>query len=272
MADLLTLAAVTLAYGRMRALDSVDLGLPEGRVTVLAGPNGCGKSTLLRLIRRLLLPDTGTVRLEQRDILDLSERELARRMALLSQSPSAPDELKVAELVRLGRFPHQTFFRQWSKEDAHVVERALVATGLEDLGERRLDTLSGGQKQRVWLAMVLAQDTPTVCLDEPTNHLDVQHQLECLDLVRRLNRELGKTVIVVLHDLNLAARYADHLVLMKQGRIRAQGNPAELMREHLIGEVFGIESRVILDPVHHVPLCIPIGSLAGSDRRQRAAE
>jgi iron complex transport system ATP-binding protein len=258
MADALSLDSVTIAYDRSVILHEVSVDLPPRRITVLAGPNGCGKSSLLRALRRLLRPREGTICLDDEDLLRLPERELARRMALLTQTPQAPGDMTVFDLIRLGRYPHQSFLRQWSEEDARAVELAMAATNLLELRDRRLEALSGGQRQRVWLAVVLAQDTPIVCLDEPINHLDLAHQLECLELVRSLNRDLGKTVIVVLHDLNLAARYADHLVVLNRGRVHAQGHPQGLITETLVREVFGVESRIIMDPVHGCPLCIPI--------------
>ena len=240
MDDPIDLDGVTVGYDGVRVLGNLSLRLPPRRITVLAGPNGCGKSTLLRTIRRLLEPQSGTLQLGDEDLLHLKERELARRIALLGQSPSAPVDLTVFDLVRLGRFPHQTFLRQWSAEDALQVDRALAATGVTAFRDRRLDTLSGGQRQRVWIAMVLAQDAPVICLDEPINHLDLAHQLDCLDLLRRLNREHGRTVIAVLHDINLAARYADHLVLLKDGTIHAQGSPHRLVTAATVDAVFGV--------------------------------
>jgi len=266
MDDPIDLDGVTVGYDGVRVLGNLSLRLPPRRITVLAGPNGCGKSTLLRTIRRLLEPQSGTLQLGDEDLLHLKERELARRIALLGQSPSAPVDLTVFDLVRLGRFPHQTFLRQWSAEDALQVDRALAATGVTAFRDRRLDTLSGGQRQRVWIAMVLAQDAPVICLDEPINHLDLAHQLDCLDLLRRLNREHGRTVIAVLHDINLAARYADHLVLLKDGTIHAQGSPHRLVTAATVDAVFGVESRILTDPVTGAPLCIPIRP-SGRDAR-----
>lgn len=264
MADPIRLEGLTLRYGPRAALDHVDLALPRDAVTVLAGPNGCGKSTLLRAVRRLVTPSSGRVRLDGADVADMPDTALARRIALLAQSPSAPEDLTVFGLVRLGRYPHQTLWRQWSREDARAVEEAMAATGVADLAERPLDTLSGGQRQRVWLAMALAQDAPILCLDEPINHLDLAHQLECLALVRRLVRERGRTVILVLHDLNLAARTADHLVVLREGRVHAQGRPEDLLDETLVREAFGVECVVIRDPVHGSPLVIPIAAHAAA--------
>lgn len=250
--------ALTVAYGAATALDAIDLAVPKGKVTVLAGPNGCGKSTLLRAIRRLHQPKSGGVRIGDLPISRLKEKELARHIGLLAQSPSAPDDMIVEELVRLGRYPHQTMLQPWSAADADAIEAAMFGTGVSHLRERRLGSLSGGQLQRVWIAMVLAQETDIICLDEPVNHLDMAHQIDCLDLVSRLNREHGRTVVLVLHDLNLAARYADRLVFMKGGSVVAEGAPEALMLEKLIEDVFEISCRVIEDPVHQRPLCIPI--------------
>jgi iron complex transport system ATP-binding protein len=250
--------ALSINYGAHAAVDGVSLSIPKGRITVLAGPNGCGKSTLLRAVRRLHAANAGRVVLGESDIAKLKERDLAREIGLLAQSPSAPEDMSVEELVRLGRYPHQTMLQPWSRADADAVEQAMFGTGVSHLKARRLGSLSGGQLQRVWIAMVLAQETDVICLDEPVNHLDMAHQIDCLDLVSRLNGEHGRTVVLVLHDLNLAARYADRLVFMKDGKIAAEGAPEALMTEALIGEVFGIQCRVIADPVHERPMCIPM--------------
>ncbi|WP_269931808.1 ABC transporter ATP-binding protein [Aminobacter sp. HY435] len=254
----ISVASLTVAYGAATALDNVDLAIPSGKITVLAGPNGCGKSTLLRSIRRLHQPKSGDIRLGDVPISSLREKELARHIGLLAQNPSAPDDMSVEELVRLGRYPHQTMLQPWSAADAEAIQAAMFGTGVSHLADRSLGSLSGGQLQRVWIAMVLAQETDVICLDEPVNHLDMAHQIDCLDLVTRLNREHGRTVVLVLHDLNLAARYADRLVFMKSGGMVAEGEPDALMNEALIEEVFGISCRVIVDPVHERPLCIPI--------------
>lgn len=258
MDNAISVRALIVAYGATTALDGVDLGIAKGKITVLAGPNGCGKSTLLRAIRRLHQPKSGDIRLGDVPISGLKEKELARHIGLLAQNPSAPDDMSVEELVRLGRYPHQTMLQPWSAADGEAIQAAMFGTGVSHLADRRLGSLSGGQLQRVWIAMVLAQETDVICLDEPVNHLDMAHQIDCLDLVTRLNREHGRTVVLVLHDLNLAARYADRLVFMKAGGLVAEGEPDALMSEALIEDVFGISCRVIVDPVHQRPLCIPI--------------
>jgi iron complex transport system ATP-binding protein len=254
----LTLEALSVAYGQRLAVDGISLALPEGKISVLAGPNGCGKSTLLRTIRRLHAARSGRVLLGETDIGKLGEKQVAREIGLLAQSPSAPEDMRVEELVRLGRYPHQAMMRPWSSRDATAVEDAMFGTGVGHLRDRPLGSLSGGQLQRVWIAMVLAQQTEIICLDEPVNHLDMAHQIDCLDLVSRLNREHGCTVVLVLHDLNLAARYADLLVFMKEGKVVEAGRPEQLMSEALIESVFEIQCRVIEDPVHSRPLCIPM--------------
>ena len=249
---------LTLAYGNSTILDTLSLAIPRGKITVLAGPNGCGKSTLLRAIRRLHKPSAGRILLETTDISKLGERLLARQIGLLAQSPSAPEDMTVEELVRLGRYPHQSMLQPWSSEDARALETAMAGTGVTHLRERHLGSLSGGQLQRVWIAMVLAQETEIVCLDEPVNHLDMSHQLDCLDLVRQLNSQFGRTIVLVLHDLNLAARYADQLVFLRDGAVAASGRPEELMVEELIARVFDVDAMVITDPAYGRPLCIPL--------------
>lgn len=249
---------LTLGYGAAPVLDNLSLDIPRGQITVLAGPNGCGKSTLLRAIRRLHKAVSGRVLLDDLDIAALSGKTLARQIGLLAQSPSAPEDMTAEELVRLGRYPHQSMMQPWSADDAAALDRAMAGTGVSHLRKRRLGSLSGGQLQRVWIAMVLAQESEVICFDEPINHLDMSHQIECLDLVRHLNREEGRTIVLVLHDLNLAARYADKLVFVHDGAVAAQGSPEELMTDSLIRQVFGVEAMIITDPVHARPLCIPI--------------
>ena len=257
---------LTLGYAGANVLESLSLLIPRGKITVLAGPNGCGKSTLLRAIRRLHKPSGGSIRLDHIDIGRLGGRDLARRIGLLAQTPTAPDDMTVEELVRLGRYPHQSMMQPWSPEDARALEAAMAGTGVAHLRQRRVGSLSGGQLQRVWIAMVLAQETEVICLDEPVNHLDMSHQLDCLELIARLNSEHGRTIVLVLHDLNLAARYADLLVFLKDGAVQANGSPEALMNAELIGRVFGIDCHVITDPVHQRPLCIPIRATKAAEQ------
>jgi len=249
---------LSLSYDQTTVIDALSLPIEEGKITVLAGPNGCGKSTLLRAIRRLHRPQAGRLLIDDIDIARIGHKALARQIGLLAQSPSAPEDMTVEDLVRLGRYPHQSMLQPWNAQDGEAIARAMDGTGVSHLRHRRIGSLSGGQLQRVWIAMVLAQETGIVCLDEPVNHLDMAHQIECLKLVAHLNALYGRTIILVLHDLNLAARHADTLVFMKEGRMVARGAPSVLMNEETIADVFGISARVITDPVHQRPLCIPV--------------
>ncbi|MFC5663665.1 ABC transporter ATP-binding protein [Kitasatospora misakiensis] len=248
---------LTLAYEARTVAEGLDLRIPDGRVTVIVGPNACGKSTLLRALGRLLKPTRGAVLLDGEELARVPTKRIARRIGLLPQSPTAPEGIAVADLVSRGRQPHQSWWQQWSAADEAAVAEALERTSTADLAERGVDELSGGQRQRVWIAMALAQGTDILLLDEPTTFLDIAHQVEVLDLVRRLNVERGRTVVAVLHDLNQAARYADHLVAMKDGRIVAQGPPAEVVTAELVREVFGLASVVVPDPVTGTPLVVP---------------
>ncbi|GAB4064134.1 ABC transporter ATP-binding protein [Ancylobacter sonchi] len=221
MDDRLHADRVTLRYDRRTIASDLSLSIPDGSFTVIVGPNACGKSTLLRALSRLLIPADGQVVLDGGDIADLAAKEVARRLGLLPQSSLAPDGIRVADLVARGRYPHQSFFRQWSEADEEAVAAAMRATRITELSGRLVDELSGGQRQRIWIAMVLAQQTPILLLDEPTTFLDIAHQIELLDLLAGLNAE-GRTIIAVLHDLNHACRYATHLLVMKQGAIVAE--------------------------------------------------
>ncbi|MEV6667580.1 ABC transporter ATP-binding protein [Streptomyces nigra] len=251
--------SVTVGYGGARpVIEGLDVEIPPGVITTIIGPNGCGKSTLLRTLARLLKPAAGAVVLDGEDIARLRTRDVARRLGLLPQAPVAPDGLTVADLVARGRHPHQSWLRQWSSDDAEVVARALAMTGVSDLADRPVDTLSGGQRQRVWISMTLAQGTGLLLLDEPTTYLDLAHAVEVLDLVDDLH-ESGRTVVMVLHDLNLAARYSDHLVVMRDGAVLAQGAPRDIVTAELMREAFGLRAQVIEDPVGGRPLIIPIG-------------
>lgn len=255
-----------LGYGQRIICDELSVTIPNARFTAIVGPNGCGKSTLLRSLCRLTRPLAGQVCLDGRDIHQLPTRQLARRMGLLPQSSQAPAGITVADLVARGRYPHQGLFRQWSEDDARATTQAMVATGVADLAECEVDQLSGGQRQRVWVAMVLAQQTPLLLLDEPTTFLDIAHQIDLLELFRDLNREANHTLVAVLHDLNQACRYADHLIVMANGRIVAEGDPVELMTEELVATVFGLDSMIIADPVSGTPLMIARGRSAPKPR------
>lgn len=250
---------LTLKYDQRCVVEGLTAEIQEGKVTMIVGANACGKSTLLRGLSRLLKPAAGVVTLDGKDIHSRPARELARTLGLLPQHPTAPDGITVRDLVGRGRYPHQGFFRSWSPGDDFAVQRALETTETLELADRNVDELSGGQRQRVWIAMALAQETDVLLLDEPTTYLDLAHQVEVLDLVTDLNRTRGTTVAIVLHDLNLAARYADQVIAMKAGDIVALGTPKEVVTEKLVLDVFGLESRVIPDPVSGTPLIIPIG-------------
>ncbi|MFC5220516.1 ABC transporter ATP-binding protein [Streptomyces coerulescens] len=249
---------VTVGYGARTVIDDLDVAIPAGVITTIIGPNGCGKSTLLRTLSRLLKPSRGTVVLDGQDIAGLRTRDVAKKLGLLPQSPVAPEGLTVSDLVARGRHPHQSWLRQWSSDDAAVVERALAMTGVSDLADRPVDTLSGGQRQRVWISMTLAQGTDLLLLDEPTTFLDLAHAIDVLDLVNDLH-ESGCTVVMVLHDLNLATRYSDNLIVMKEGSILAQGHPRDVITTELLDEAFGLRAKVIDDPVGDRPLIVPIG-------------
>ena len=250
---------LTLAYGDRAVIEDLDLAVPPGRITAIVGANACGKSTLLRSMSRLLAPRGGQVVLDGRSVHRLPAKELARTLGLLPQSPIAPEGITVADLVGRGRHPHQGVFSRWSRDDDVAVAAALEATQTTALADRAVDELSGGQRQRVWIAMALAQQTDLLLLDEPTTFLDVSHQIEVLDLLTDLNRTRGTTVVMVLHDLNMAARYADHLVALASGRVHAAGGPAEVLTEETVRGVFGLECRVIEDPTSGRPLMLPIG-------------
>jgi iron complex transport system ATP-binding protein len=251
--------SLTLAYEAEIIIRELSVTLPAGRITALIGPNGCGKSTLLRGLARLLAPRGGAAYLDGRAIHHMPTRELARQLGILPQSPVAPEGLTVRELVAQGRYPHQAWFQQWSLEDEGAVGRALDITGMADLAERPVDVLSGGQRQRAWIAMTLAQATPIILLDEPTTFLDLAHQIEVLHLLEYLNRSEGRTIVMVVHDLNHATRHAQHVIALRDGRVAAAGPPAEVVTPALLRHVFGVEAEVVPDPRSGVPLCIPYG-------------
>ena len=273
MKHTLAVEAATLGYDDRVVVQDMTLEIPQGRITTIVGANACGKSTLLRAMARLLRPSAGRVLLDGTPIDDLPSREVATILGLLPQTPISPEGIAVADLVGRGRYPHQGWFRRWTAEDDAAVEEALRTTDTLDLADRPVDELSGGQRQRVWIAMALAQQTDVLLLDEPTTFLDVAHQVEVLDLLTDLNRRRGTTVVMVLHDLNLAARYADHLVAIRAGHLYAQGTPAEVVTELMVEDVFGMTSRVITDPVSSTPLVLPVGRHhSGTATTGRAAD
>lgn len=263
---------VTLAYDGTAVIEGLTVEVPEGRITSVVGPNGCGKSTLLRSLARLMKPRGGAIYLDGDAISNLPTREVARRLGILPQSPTAPESLTVRELAAQGRYPHQSWLRQWSREDERAVEKALETTGVIELADRPLDTLSGGQRQRAWISMALAQETETLLLDEPTTFLDMAHQLEVLQLLCRLNEDEGRTILMVLHDLNNASRYSHHMIALSEGAIFAAGPSREVMTPGLLREVFSVEAEIVSDPRTGVPLCIPYGlrkaDLVGSATRE----
>ncbi|CAN7578507.1 ABC transporter ATP-binding protein [Rhizobium sp. LjRoot30] len=255
----LTANRLSAGYGDTDILQGLDLAVPPGKITVIVGANACGKSTLLRVMSRLLSPNRGEVLLDGKSIHRTPSKELARTLGLLPQSPIAPEGITVADLVSRGRHPHQGLFSRWTQRDDEAVANALTATKIVDLAERPVDELSGGQRQRVWIAMALAQETDILLLDEPTTFLDINHQVEVLDLLTDLNQSRGTTVAMVLHDLNLAARYADYLVAMTEGRIHIAGRPEEVLTQENVRKVFGLESQIIPDPTSGRPIMLPIG-------------
>ncbi|MET8092726.1 ABC transporter ATP-binding protein [Micromonospora sp. NPDC005220] len=248
---------LVVGYDERTVLDGLTLDLPTDAFTVIVGPNACGKSTLLRTMARLLTPRRGTVLLDGTAIRDLPTRDVARRLGVLPQSPLVPEGVTVADLVGRGRQPYQRWWRQWSSSDGAAVDEAMTMADVADLADRPVDSLSGGQRQRVWIAMTLAQDTDALLLDEPTTFLDLAHQVEVLDLLHRLRVERGRTVVAVLHDLNQAARYADHLIAMRAGAVVAAGPPREILTADLVRDVFGLACVVVPCPVTGAPLVVP---------------
>jgi iron complex transport system ATP-binding protein len=250
---------LTLSYGPHTIIQELNLSIPHKKISVLVGSNGCGKSTLLRSLARLLKPQSGSILLDGKEIAKQPTKELAKNLAILPQSPEAPEGLSVIQLVKQGRYPYQTWLKQWSKEDEDKVNWALEVTQMTPLADRAVDSLSGGQRQRAWIAMTLAQDTDILLLDEPTTYLDLTHQIEILDLLFELNEKQKRTIIMVLHDLNLACRYAHHIIAIRNKQVYAEGKPEDIVTEQMVQEVFDLHCEIAKDPLFGTPLCIAHG-------------
>ncbi|KPV59954.1 iron-dicitrate transporter ATP-binding subunit [Paenibacillus sp. A3] len=259
-----------IAYGERSIVQNLNISIPSGQITALVGANGSGKSTILKAMARMMKPKQGSVFLDGKSIHQQSTKEVAKQLAILPQNPTAPDGLTVSELVTYGRFPHQKGFGSLTKEDREIVRWSIDMTGMEEFHDRPVDQLSGGQRQRAWIAMALAQGTDILFLDEPTTFLDMAHQLEVLKLLEKLNLEERRTIVMVVHDLNHATRYAHHMVAIKRGTVAAVGSPAEVMTPEMLQNVFGIEADIVPDPRTGVPLCIPY-ELAGHSRPVQVA-
>lgn len=257
MSERLNTEQLCIGYAEAMIVKELNLTIPTGKITALVGSNGSGKSTILKTMARIMKPKSGSVMLDGKCIHNLSTKEVARQLAILPQNPTAPDGLTVAELVSYGRYPHQKGFGTLTPEDRDIISSAISLTGMEDFHDRPIDRLSGGQRQRAWIAMALAQETDILFLDEPTTFLDMAHQLEVLQLLQKLNDEKGRTIIMVVHDLNHASRYAQHMVAIKSGTVVSEGTPAEVMTPSVLRQVFGIEADIVPDPRTGVPLCLP---------------
>lgn len=246
-----------IAYDTRLIVSNLNLSIPMGKITALVGSNGSGKSTILKAMARIMKPKSGQVYLDGKSIFQRSTKEVAKELAILPQNPAAPDGLTVSELISYGRFPHQKGFGSLNKDDRDAIRWAVEVTGLEEFADRPVDQLSGGQRQRAWIAMALAQKTDILFLDEPTTFLDMAHQLEVLKLLQKLNAEEGRTIVMVVHDLNHATRYAQHMVAIHKGQVKAEGTPEQVMTREVLQSVFGIEADIVPDPRTGVPLCLP---------------
>ncbi|MCM3750295.1 ABC transporter ATP-binding protein [Paenibacillus pasadenensis] len=252
-----------IAYEKRQIVKGLNLSIPQGKITALVGSNGSGKSTILKTMARLMSPQNGQVLLDGKSIHKLSTKDVAKELAILPQNPTAPDGLTVQELVSYGRFPHQKGFSSMRKEDREIIAWALEATGMTEFADRPVDQLSGGQRQRGWIAMALAQETDILFLDEPTTFLDMAHQLDVLQLLHQLNVKEKRTIVMVVHDLNHASRFAQHMIAIKSGTVLAEGSPVEVMTPKVMRDVFGIEADIVTDPRNGVPLCLPYALAVG---------
>lgn len=247
---------LSIAYGNFEIVKDLNLNIPKGKITTIIGANGCGKSTILKTIARILQAKSGVIYLNDSEIQGLSSKSIAKKMAVLPQGPQAPNGLTVGELVAYGRFPHQSGFGKLMKEDREKIDWALKIIGMDEFKDRPIESLSGGQRQRVWIAMALAQETEILLLDEPTTYLDLAHQLEILQLLEKLNKEQGRTIVMVIHELNNAARFADYMVGIKDGNIVCKGTPKEIMTKDNLRKIFNIEAEVVIEPINNKPVCI----------------
>ncbi|MGD7045676.1 ABC transporter ATP-binding protein [Jeotgalibacillus proteolyticus] len=250
---------ITAGYDQTTILHDVNVSIPSNKISIIIGANGCGKSTLLKTMARLIKPVSGQVTIGGKPIHKIPSKQLARVLGLLPQTPIVPEGITVADLVGRGRFPHQKFLKGWSKEDYEAVSEAMDIMNITEFADRHIDELSGGQRQRVWIAMALAQQTDILFLDEPTTYLDITYQVEILDLLTDLNRKYGTTIVMVLHDINLSARYADHIFALHEGQLVAEGQPSKIITSSLIENIFGLNCTVINDPISGSPYVIPIG-------------
>ncbi|WP_315168074.1 ABC transporter ATP-binding protein [Metaclostridioides mangenotii] len=247
---------LSISYGENLIVDNLSIEIPKGEITVIIGPNGCGKSTTLKTIARMLKPTNGNIYLLGNDIEKIPTKEIAKQMSILPQTPKAPEGLTVTELVAYGRFPHQKGFGKLLKEDKDIIDWSIKATNVEEFKDKQIGSLSGGQTQRVWIAMALAQQSELILLDEPTTYLDLAHQLEILELLQKLNQEQQRTIVMVLHDLNLSSRFADYMIAVRSGNVVCSGTPFEVMTKENLKSVFNIDAEIILDPRTSKPLCM----------------
>ncbi len=245
-----------VAYDDKYIINNLNLEIPKGKITMIVGSNGCGKSTLLKSIARIIAPKKGDVKIDGMSLKESAPKEIAKRMAVLPQSPIVPSGLLVRELVSYGRFPYLNAMGGLKKDDVEMVNWAMQCTGISEFADRTVDSLSGGQRQRVWIAMTLAQGTDILVLDEPTTYLDMAHQLEILELLKKLNKEQNRTIVMILHELNNATKFADHLIGFKSGEIVFQGTPLEVITEENLFKLYGIKATLQLDQNGRYPICV----------------